>query len=596
MDKIKLVIWDLDETFWKGTLSEEGITIIDSNIELVKTLTNRGIINSIASKNDFEKTKKVLVDLGIWEYFIFPKIDWLPKGQLVKNIIEEAQLRAPNVLFLDDNHLNIEEVEYYNKDIHAKLPDFIDNILEHSAFKGKDDSSHSRLKQYKVLEEKSEKSKSFSDNTEFLRYSDIKIRYSDIEAQDIERVHELVERTNKLNFTKLRSSKDELEELFKKENIKTEKIEVWDKFGDYGVVGFYSIDTLENKLVHFVFSCRTMNIGVEQFVYSRLNYPKLEIVGDTSGSVGKNKEVDWIEELKDKEVVLNENNAKKNIDLLLKGGCDLGQMIHYLQYKNIDISTEFNDVNEKNIPLHKEHTVFAKNAYDKSFYKKNKEYIDFIPFVDKTFFDTKVYSNNYDILVYSLLMDYTQEVYQCKSSNCQVSYGGYGLNLIDDKSDIIDTVSYINQDFLDKFEDIYNPMGQISPSEFEDNLDFIITKINKPIILINGAELNPLNSPENNADKRQKEMNEVVDKIVNKYDNVYLLDMRKIITNLDMLEDNIRHYKREVYIKMSEELISIIESITDIKSNKDTIKYGLGKLKHFLSKEVKQKVKNFGKK
>lgn len=70
---------------------------------------------------------------------------------LVKNIIEEAQLRAPNVLFLDDNHLNIEEVEYYNKDIHVKLPDFIDNILEHSAFKGKDDSSHSRLKQYKVL-------------------------------------------------------------------------------------------------------------------------------------------------------------------------------------------------------------------------------------------------------------------------------------------------------------------------------------------------------------------------------------------------------------------------------------------------------------
>ena len=25
---IKLVIWDLDETFWKGTLSEEGIHII----------------------------------------------------------------------------------------------------------------------------------------------------------------------------------------------------------------------------------------------------------------------------------------------------------------------------------------------------------------------------------------------------------------------------------------------------------------------------------------------------------------------------------------------------------------------------------------
>ena len=65
MNKIKLVIWDLDETFCKGTLSEEGIEVIEKNILIIRELTNRGIINSIVSKNDFTQAKHKLIELGI---------------------------------------------------------------------------------------------------------------------------------------------------------------------------------------------------------------------------------------------------------------------------------------------------------------------------------------------------------------------------------------------------------------------------------------------------------------------------------------------------------------------------------------------------
>lgn len=45
ISKIKLIIWDLDETFWKGTLSDININApsiipIDSNISLVKNFLN----------------------------------------------------------------------------------------------------------------------------------------------------------------------------------------------------------------------------------------------------------------------------------------------------------------------------------------------------------------------------------------------------------------------------------------------------------------------------------------------------------------------------------------------------------------------------
>ena len=51
-DKIKLVVWDLDDTFWQGTISEETVEIPEKNRALLKNLTDIGIINSICSKND----------------------------------------------------------------------------------------------------------------------------------------------------------------------------------------------------------------------------------------------------------------------------------------------------------------------------------------------------------------------------------------------------------------------------------------------------------------------------------------------------------------------------------------------------------------
>jgi len=54
-EPIRLVIWDLDETFWKGTLTEGGITYRQDTHDIVTTLAQRGILSAICSKNDFER-------------------------------------------------------------------------------------------------------------------------------------------------------------------------------------------------------------------------------------------------------------------------------------------------------------------------------------------------------------------------------------------------------------------------------------------------------------------------------------------------------------------------------------------------------------
>lgn len=96
-NNIKLIIWDMDDTFWKGTISEEEVEINSDNVELIKSFVDRGIMNSISSKNDYEVVKNKLSELGIWDLFVFPKINWNPKGAQIKQIIEECRLRPVNV-------------------------------------------------------------------------------------------------------------------------------------------------------------------------------------------------------------------------------------------------------------------------------------------------------------------------------------------------------------------------------------------------------------------------------------------------------------------------------------------------------------------
>src|SRR5262249_7003492 len=80
VEPVRLVIWDLDETFWKGTLSEGGITFCPRNRDIVIALAERGIISTICSKNDLEPVRDILKEHEVWDYFVFPSVNWGSKG------------------------------------------------------------------------------------------------------------------------------------------------------------------------------------------------------------------------------------------------------------------------------------------------------------------------------------------------------------------------------------------------------------------------------------------------------------------------------------------------------------------------------------
>ena len=53
---IKCLIWDLDHTLWDGILLEdESVSLRPQVVEIIQTLDSRGILQSIASRNDHDK-------------------------------------------------------------------------------------------------------------------------------------------------------------------------------------------------------------------------------------------------------------------------------------------------------------------------------------------------------------------------------------------------------------------------------------------------------------------------------------------------------------------------------------------------------------
>ncbi len=171
-------------------------------------------MNSVCSKNDPDQARAELERIGLWDELVFARIDWSPKGARVAQIVADAQLRAEEVLFVDDLPLNREEVRHAVPGIQVAGPEIIDRMLYLPELAGKDDGRLTRLRQYRVLERKLvDREAAPGSNEEFLRSCDIRVGVGTDAAAEADRLFELVNRTNQLNFTKRRPDREAFDAL-----------------------------------------------------------------------------------------------------------------------------------------------------------------------------------------------------------------------------------------------------------------------------------------------------------------------------------------------------------------------------------------------
>jgi HAD superfamily phosphatase (TIGR01681 family) len=109
----KVVVWDLDETLWTGTLAEvgaEGVTVRPEAEATVRALDARGVLQSVASKNDPAEALAALERFGLAEFFLHPQVGWGPKSGAVARIARALDLGLDSFVFLDDQPFERGEV------------------------------------------------------------------------------------------------------------------------------------------------------------------------------------------------------------------------------------------------------------------------------------------------------------------------------------------------------------------------------------------------------------------------------------------------------------------------------------------------------
>ena len=420
INKIKLIIWDLDDTFWKGTLSEGEITPIPENIQLVKELTDRGIVNAICSKNDKVPVEQKLKELGAEEYFVFNSIDWTPKGKRVARVISDMGLRPVNVLFIDDNVVNLNEAAFYSPELMIAEPNVLSDLIKQAETLPAKDKTHSRLKNYKILEKKRDSKATFGDNETFLYSTNTRVDIYHNCIEQIDRIHELIMRTNQLNFTKNRMSLPELETLLREPDVDAGYVQVSDKFGDYGIVGFYAIKN--GECIHFLFSCRTIGQGVEQYVYSVLNWPKLATVGTVINEVQEVEAPKWINQEIDNSGVSEQSHkqlAKGKI--VFKGACDLMIMTSFFE-SSLPIIEEFTYQGRRHNEI--EHHNHSVNYLSFPFLseREKKELMDDCIFNDEGIFNTSMYDDDVKLLFISTLPESNLGIYKKKGTDIKIAF------------------------------------------------------------------------------------------------------------------------------------------------------------------------------
>ncbi len=282
--KVKCVIWDLDNTIWEGILVEDGAAklMLKPGIrEVLHALDSRGILLSVASKNNQDEALALLREMQIDELFLAPQISWQRKSQSIREIASQLNIGLDSLLLVDDSAFERQEVA-------TALPEVrVVDAIEYMNLPEREDcrvpiteESRNRRKVYRVEAERQDCASSFAgDYAAFLRDCEIRIKITELDDKNLERVHELTQRTNQMNFSGNRYDRDVLKKVRETPWLDAWVLEVEDRFGSYGIVGFCIVDSREPIITDLMFSCRIQSKRVEHAILGWLLRTYIDATG-----------------------------------------------------------------------------------------------------------------------------------------------------------------------------------------------------------------------------------------------------------------------------------------------------------------------------
>lgn len=562
---VKLVVWDLDDTLWRGTLSEGGVALPDGRGQLVRDLVARGVMVSISSRNDPDVARAELERLGLWELFVFPRIGWGAKGGQVRDLIDAAQLRAENALFVDDHHLNREEVRRAAPGIRVldpADPGFAATMAAIVAT-GKPDPDHRRLADYRLLETRATVAAAFDDNIDFLRSCEITVLVEPATTADAERVHELIARTNQLNYTKRRVDLPTVATLLADPATDARVIRVRDRFGDHGLVGFAA--TRHGVVEHLTFSCRILGMGVERAVHRMLGSPHVTVVEPVAAPLD-GPAPDWLTVTehasdpapKTPRPPIAPSMAPRPAEVLVVGGCDLQSAVAFVPDRaSVDLHLNYSTADRPRHVVHRDSIDIL--LADGLGAEQRAFILETVPFLDRATFDLPDWSR-YRHVIYSPLIDYVQAKYVAPQvPGFHLSWGDVLVPDIDEARArrLVDEVG-LDAERVAAFRRTWRPTTK--PDDvWAAQLDKLFMRMAgaDTVTVVLGAS-RTFEGLDANRLETHRRANTLIADVAARHPNVRLVEIDRWIASRADFTDGIRHYARRVYAELGLEIAARI--------------------------------------
>ncbi|MGA2261676.1 MAG: HAD-IIIC family phosphatase [Acidobacteriota bacterium] len=270
--KTKVLLVDFDHTLWEGVMADGAVRHDYERQELLKRLKDAGIILVAVSKNDPNNVRWDEMRLRP-DDFVLLKIGWEPKVQTIQQSAQQLDLGLDSFVLIDDNPVERELVE---KNLSTVRTLDANNTYTWRAlqrmlsFPNTRDTEESRARTalYRAQAQRREAVSLAFDYPAAMALLQLQVSFGKATSRDLDRVTELIQRTNQFNTTTIRLGRAQIEELLQSPKHNVYVAELSDKFGRQGLVAVAIVQTKDDEKVFdsFVMSCRAMGFELERLM------------------------------------------------------------------------------------------------------------------------------------------------------------------------------------------------------------------------------------------------------------------------------------------------------------------------------------------
>jgi FkbH-like protein len=293
----KVLVLDLDNTLWGGVVGELGplgVAVGESPDgeayrafqRHIKGLAARGVVLAVASKNNPEDAREPFLQqrdmvLQLSDFAAF-EAHWEPKARSLVRIAEGLRLGLDSFVFFDDNPAEREAIRQALPEVEVvEVPEdpagyvgaLEASLLFETATLTAEDAARGAA--YQAEQQRRAAEASYASLDAYLRSLEMRAEIHEIDEADLQRVVQLLGKTNQFNLTTRRHGEDRLRAWREDPRSILLSCRVADRFGDHGLVAvLLAVPDAERptRLVvdTLLMSCRVIGRTVEHGLWGHL--------------------------------------------------------------------------------------------------------------------------------------------------------------------------------------------------------------------------------------------------------------------------------------------------------------------------------------